>query len=105
VSARSIARSDSGDRIAWVEIDALGGRFIMTGTASGRLTSVAFDDSPMLARLDTVSAQEICWTSKDDAHLCGLVISPRAGAKGRNPRPLIVDVHGGPAGGLYMGGA
>lgn len=105
VSARSIARSASGDRIAWVEIDALGGRFVMTGTPSGRSISVAFDDSPMSARLETVSAQEMCWTSIDEAHLCGLVISPRAGAKRRNPRPLIVDVHGGPAGGLYMGGA
>lgn len=69
------------------------------GQASRRLT----DMNPQLAELNLGDVREVTWTSRQDGRLIhGVLVTP-SDCKPGEPRPTIVELHGGPQGHWWSG--
>ena len=60
------------------------------------------DPNPQVAGFSLGSSEEITWTSKDGKPVGGVLLKPAGYTPGR-PYPLIVQIHGGPAGADLLG--
>jgi dipeptidyl aminopeptidase/acylaminoacyl peptidase len=102
-NAASIAVSPRGDRLAWSSEDARGRVEIRTARTDGTDERVVADFNPELDRLALAEVNEISWKSRDGLTIPGLLIKPLNHDRSRK-YPLIVDIHGGPVGGVSLRG-
>jgi dipeptidyl aminopeptidase/acylaminoacyl peptidase len=102
-NAASIAVSPRGDRLAWSSEDANGRLEIRTARTDGTGERVVADFNPELDRLALAEVTEISWKSRDGLTIPGLLIKPLNHDRNRR-YPLIVDIHGGPVGGVSLRG-
>lgn len=70
--------------------------------ATGNTTVIYQDTSRAIPEDDRADVVPYAWTAPDGLKLHGLLIRPRNTPQ---PSPLIVDVHGGPYGGIGLSGA
>lgn len=101
-AGKTSVRAD-GKMVAWVEYNALGDRSVVVRERDAN-KAVEFDFSPAKPQVDRPLVEERCWMSRDDARLCGLLLLPSSSER-RSFLPLVVDVHGGPTGGVQMSGS
>ncbi|MEO7986233.1 MAG: prolyl oligopeptidase family serine peptidase [Gemmatimonadales bacterium] len=99
------ALSADGSLMAWCEVDARGGKTIVTASGDGSARRILVDLAPAVGNLRTGAVEEIQWLSTDGLEIRGLLILP-VGYKAGERYPLVVDVHGGGDGSrIYFGGA
>ncbi|MDT9600109.1 S9 family peptidase [Sphingosinicella rhizophila] len=102
-NASSIAVSPRGDRLAWTTQDAEGRVEIRAARTDGTGEKVLADFNPELANLALGDVEEISWKSRDGLRIPGLLIKPLGYQSGKKYK-LLVDIHGGPVGGVALRG-
>jgi dienelactone hydrolase len=106
-NASGAALSPDGARLARVLYDAYGGEHVevvpvAAGWAVGPpQTVMTLREAPAGVRLGTF--HEVSWRSPDGLELHGLLLLPPGHEPGRR-HPTVVDVHGGPEGGVQLTG-
>jgi dipeptidyl aminopeptidase/acylaminoacyl peptidase len=100
-NASNLALSPSGDRLVWSTQDALGRTEVRIARADGSAERVLIDLTPQVKNLALSPVEEIRWKSRDGLEISGLLIRPLGYRPGRR-YPLLVNVHGGPVGGVYL---
>lgn len=103
-----LCESPDGRHVAWVG-EALDDRLVLRvarlagdGALEARDLALLRDERPSDIPLATVDA--VTWTTRDGVTLGGLVFAPKS-TDGAPLRPLWVDVHGGPEGGIEAAGS
>lgn len=100
-AVESIAEGPPG-RLAFVSRNAAGSIQVRTASADGTGERVLVDLAPDTASYRTGRVEEVLWKTKDGTNLSGLLIHP---VEPKGPAPLIVDLHGGPQGGVFLSGS
>lgn len=102
-NAANIAVSPSGDRLIWATEDAYGRSDVRVARSDGSGERVLADLAPKAKGLALGDVEELRWKSKDGLEISGLLIKPLGYQPGKR-YPLLVNVHGGPQGGVYLWG-
>ena len=102
VSGFSLSRS--GGKLVWTARDALGRTEIRIADADGTHEKVVLDLNPEIAALKLGAVEEVRWRSRDGLGIVGLLVKPVNYRPGKR-YPMIVDVHGGPVGGVFLSGS
>jgi dipeptidyl aminopeptidase/acylaminoacyl peptidase len=97
------ALSADGRSLAWVALDPYGRMEIRSASSDGSGERVLLDFTAEISALRLAPVEEIRWKSKDGLQIVGLLIKPLNHQPGRRA-PLIVDLHGGPLGGVGFAG-
>jgi dipeptidyl aminopeptidase/acylaminoacyl peptidase len=97
----TLAGSADGTRLAWVTSDNLGRTAleIASSAAPAAITTIPLPGPPQPS-VSMGAVREVAWTS-DGIRLTGLVITP-PGYRPGHRYPAVVDLHGGPAGGVSI---
>lgn len=90
-------------RLAWVETDWQGRMLLQTASEEAPQPRTVVNFTPEVDSLSLGEAQTIDWTSHDGVENSGVLIKPVGYSAGKK-YPLIVDIHGGPAGGVAGSG-
>jgi len=101
--ASGITASPDGRSLAWTSQDAQGRAELRVARSDGQSERVLFDLTPDLNSYALGQVEEVRWKSRDGLEVAGLLIRPVGYEAGRK-YPLLVDVHGGPIGGVYLMG-
>src|SRR6185436_4750673 len=100
--AFSISASADGRRIAYKSVEPRTmGEVAVLETGTGRATTIT-DLNPGLRDYAIGELKPISWRSFDGMEIWGLLLTP-TGARGGQPLPTLVYIHGGPAGGVTYG--
>jgi dipeptidyl aminopeptidase/acylaminoacyl peptidase len=98
--------SPSGREVAWLETDLLGNSELWVAKVNRAVRSLSVKDKKRLLRIESPLGSYargehrlLEWNSADGIRVVGMLALPSDYAPG-HPRPLIVDLHGGPEGGL-----
>lgn len=92
-----------GQRVAWWSRDANGVRSLRVAAFGSASSAVLIELPPEAApAVPAVRTEEIWWQAPDGLRIAGLLISPPDAAP---PFPTVVDIHGGPQGGVELSGA
>jgi dipeptidyl aminopeptidase/acylaminoacyl peptidase len=101
---RNVSLSPDGKLLAWFEEAANGkARVAFAPTAGGEEKTVA-NLTPQYDELALGEAKEVRWKSRDGLEVAGILVTPPDFAPGKK-YPLVVDLHGGPVGGVGVGGS
>lgn len=100
----AISPSPDGRYVAWTTQDAQGKADIRVARSDGQDERVLFDLTPEVKTFALGQAEEVRWKSRDGLEIAGLLIRPVGYEPGRK-YPLLVDLHGGPVGGVYLRGS
>lgn len=98
------AVSSDGRQLAWVARDLLGHTELRVAGSDGSGARTLVDLAPEVSGLRLSPGREVRWKSRDGLEIAGYLIPPLDPAPGGKP-PLLVDLHGGPVGGLGLGGS
>jgi dipeptidyl aminopeptidase/acylaminoacyl peptidase len=101
---RAMSVSPDGAALAWSTRDPQGHKQLHWSKKDGSAMRMLADLSPELADVAVGAVEEIHWRAEDGTKLAGLLVKPLDYQPGRR-YPLIVDVHGGPIGGIYGAGS
>ncbi|MEK7406339.1 MAG: S9 family peptidase [Acidobacteriota bacterium] len=101
--ASGITASPDSRSLAWTSQDAQGRAEIRVARSDGQGERVLFDLTSDLNLLALGQVEEVRWKSRDGLEIAGLFIRPVGYEAGRK-YPLLVEVHGGPIGGVYLMG-
>ena len=96
--------SPDGKSLVWGTENALGRKDLRIGDASGARQRVLLDVTPEIAGLALGDVSEIRWKAPDGLEIAGLLVKPR-GYDAARAYPLLVDLHGGPVGGVSLLGS
>jgi dipeptidyl aminopeptidase/acylaminoacyl peptidase len=99
----SMSVSPDGKSLAWSTEDPMGRRQIWISNSSGDARMVV-DLTPEIEHLLLGETEEIRWKSRDGLEIAGLLVKPINYVEGRR-YPLLVDLHGGPQGGIALAGS
>ena len=100
--AFSISASADGRRIAYKSVEPRTmGEVAVLETGTGRATTIT-DLNPGLRDYAIGELKPISWRSFDGMEIWGLLLTP-TGARGGQPLPTLVYIHGGPGGGVTYG--
>jgi len=95
--------SPDGDRVAWWSRDADGSRCLRVAGFGSAETAVLIELLPEAApAVPAARTEEVWWEAPDGLRVAGLLISPVDAAP---PFPTVIDIHGGPQGGVELSGA
>ncbi|MUL83064.1 MULTISPECIES: prolyl oligopeptidase family serine peptidase [unclassified Mycolicibacterium] len=95
--------SPDGQWLAWASTRHDGTRNLWSANVDGKSPTLLHTQAdPLVGRFTLGEAKPFHWTSHDGLQLAGLLILPHERRTAKVP--LIVDVHGGPIGGIDMGG-
>ena len=97
------ALSADGRSLAWVALDPYGRIEIRSASSDGSDEQMLLDFTPEIGALRLAPVEEIRWKSKDGLQIVGLLVKPLNYEPGRRA-PLLVDLHGGPLGGVGFAG-
>ncbi len=100
----SMSLSPGGESLAWTAEDPIGSRQIWISASSGKDARMLVDLTPEIKHLLLGETEEIRWKSRDGLEIAGLVIKPVNYQEGKR-YPLLVDLHGGPQGGIGLAGS
>ena len=96
--------SPDGRTMVWATEDPLGRKDVRVADAAGGNQRVLLDVTPEIAGLALGDVTEIQWKAPDGLEIAGLLVKPN----GHDPSrayPLLVDLHGGPVGGVSLLGS
>lgn len=102
-SVANFSLSPNGRFLAWTARDYYGRVEVRTSNIDGSGERVLLNLTPEVDAMALSDVREIHWRSRDGLEITGILIYPlgyRAGTR----YPLLVDLHGGPLGGLGIGG-
>jgi dipeptidyl aminopeptidase/acylaminoacyl peptidase len=102
-SVANFALSPNGRFIAWTARDYYGRVELRLSNSDGSNERMLLNLTPEVDSLALSDVREVRWRSRDGLEIAGILIYPlgyHAGVR----YPLLVDVHGGPIGGLGIGG-
>lgn len=99
--AGSLAVAPSGKQMVWTTQDAAGRADVRVARTDGTGERVLLDLNPEAENLAVGEVREIRWKSRDGLEIPGLLIKP-LGYDPARKYPLVVDVHGGPIGGVSL---
>ncbi len=102
-NASGITVSPDGKHLLWTTQDAEGRTEIRVARADGAGERVLVDLAPEVKNLALGPVEEIRWKSRDGLEIAGLLIKPLGYEPGKK-YPLLVNVHGGPVGGVRLSG-
>jgi dipeptidyl aminopeptidase/acylaminoacyl peptidase len=97
------ARSPDGAQLAWYATDARSAQEVWVAGHDGQGARRLLDLNPTIQRYALGAAEELRWQSFDGLELAGLLIKPLGYQLGVR-YPVVVDVHGGPEGGIILDG-
>jgi dipeptidyl aminopeptidase/acylaminoacyl peptidase len=103
-SASAPRISPDDGRIAWLTRDALGHQSLRVADADGGNERVVREFARNVDRLARSRVEAVSWRSTDGLEIAGFLVWPLNHEPGRR-YPLLVDVHGGPVGGLSLNGS
>ena len=96
--------SPDGKTMVWATEDALGRKDVRVADAAGGNQRVLLDVTPEVAGLALGEVTEIRWKAPDGLEIAGLLVKPPRHDPAR-AYPLLVDLHGGPVGGVSLVGS
>jgi dipeptidyl aminopeptidase/acylaminoacyl peptidase len=100
---RNVAVSPDGNLLAWFEEAADGRARAVYARADGSDPRTVANLTPQYDRLELGEAKEVRWKSRDGLEIAGILVLPPGAPPGK-PLPLVVELHGGPVGGLSVTG-
>jgi dipeptidyl aminopeptidase/acylaminoacyl peptidase len=100
---RNVAASPDGNWLAWFEEAADGRARVVYAKADGSDPRPVVNLTPQYDRLALGEAKEVRWKSRDGLEIAGILVLPPGAPPGK-PLPLVVELHGGPVGGLSVTG-
>jgi dipeptidyl aminopeptidase/acylaminoacyl peptidase len=96
--------SPDAQYFAWTTEDAQGRQDIRVAKSDFTQERVLLDLAPNVDKLALGKTGEIRWKSRDGLDIAGLLIRP-VGFEAGKKYPLLVDLHGGPVGGVRLSGS
>jgi dipeptidyl aminopeptidase/acylaminoacyl peptidase len=100
---RNVDVSPDGKLLAWFEESADGRARAVYARADGSDPRPVVNLTPQYDRLVLGEAKEVRWRSSDGLEIAGILVLP-PGAPSGKPLPMVVELHGGPVGGLSVTG-
>jgi dipeptidyl aminopeptidase/acylaminoacyl peptidase len=99
---RNVTLSRDGRRLGWYEQLADGRARVVVARSDGSDARPIYNLTPQFDALALGVAREVRWKSTDGVEIAGIVVEPPGPRVPR--RPLVVEPHGGPVGGLTIDG-
>lgn len=96
--------SPDGCTLVWTTEDPLGQKDVCVANADGNGERVLIDLTPEVKKLTLGDVHEVHWKSRDGLEIAGLVVHP-PDYDSNCKYPLLVDLHGGPVGGVSLIGS
>lgn len=102
-NSSGVAVSPDGKYITWSTSDAIGNSDVRIASSDGASQRVLLESNNASKELALSPVEEIRWKSRDGLEIAGLLIKPLGHVPGKK-YPLLVEIHGGPVGGISLVG-
>ncbi|MEO8430649.1 MAG: prolyl oligopeptidase family serine peptidase [Acidobacteriota bacterium] len=100
---RNLTVSPDGRSLAWNEESVDGRKSLVVARSDGSEARQVLNLTPEFDDLVLGAGREVRWKSKDGLEIAGILVTPPDYVEGK-AYPLFVEPHGGPVGGVSVGG-